>query len=749
MDGTADRRPANTSPRSPAVRLTLALLLPAAAGAVQWVLWPHIQPFGWFLFFPTVFLSARLAGIKGGVGAALISSAIVYFLFMPPETAGRVASDEWWTPVLFVLTGFLFGQVHERLDAERRRTTDALSQSEQRFKAVVDQSLAGIYILQDERFRYVNPEFARIFGYDDPSELIDRVRVDALVAPVDRDRVAENTHRRLAGELAQLRYSFKGLRKDGEVIDVQIHGRAFDYDGRPAIIGVAVDNTDRIHALEQLHESDRLLLRTSALAKVGGWKFDVPSMEGKWTEETARIHGVDPADAASVATGVTFFEGWSREAIDTAIQNAIDKQLPYDLELELIAATGERKWIRTVGQPIVVNGRTVRVEGSIQDVTDRMEAQLALRRSEERYRSLVEQTVDGIFVSDPEGRYLDANPAGCEMFGYTYDEITSMSIADVLHPNERTRLPAELARFEWDDSARSEWRAIRKDGSEFCGEVVGRLLPDGRLQSIVRDITERKAAEEEIRELNASLELRVEQRTTEVTAANRELEAFAYAVSHDLRAPLRAMSGFCQALKEDYGDTIDETAERYIEHISSASRNMGELIDGLLLLSRATRGDMTRERIDVSSLAERIVEQRRAIHPEHDVAVEIEPGLEVFGDTRMIEVLMQNLINNAWKYTGKTEHPIVRIGSAESEGLRWIFVSDNGAGFDPRYAGQLFEPFHRLHRQDDFPGIGIGLATVQRIVNRHGGRITAEAAPDEGATFSFWIPDGEPPAPAA
>jgi len=722
-------------------RLAIALLLPFVALAIQWVLWDYMNPFAWFLFFPTVFFSARLAGVRGGVGSAIISSLIVAYFFLPPRLSWSVETNSLWTIVLFIAMGFLFGQVHQRLEDERVKTIDALGQSKELFRGIVEQSLAGIYIIQDDRFRYVNPEFARIYGYDDPAELIDTIPVGSLITPIDRERVAENVRRRLHGEIEQLRYSFKGLQKDGTEIDVQVHGRAFDYNGRPAVIGVAINNTERIRTLEQLRERDSLLVRTSSLAKVGGWRFDVPSMEGEWTDEVARIHDVDPAEPGNATKGFAFYEGWSHDAIEKAVREAIESQRAYDLELELVSAKGVHKWIRTVGQPIVVNGRTVRVEGTMQDITDRMEAQFALRRSEERYRSLVEQTADGILLADANGRYLDVNPAGCEMLGYSFGEITMMGITDVIHPDDIALLPAEIARFADGSTARSEWRFVRKDGTEFHGEIVGRQLPDGRLQGILRDVTERKAAEETIRELNVGLERRVEQRTAEVTAANRELEAFAHAVSHDLRAPLRAMSGFCQALKEDYGMSLDESGHRYVEHIISASRSMGELIDGLLILSRATRGEMVRETVSVSAIADRFLAQRRTIHPERIVSAEVEPGLELYGDARMLDVLMQNLISNAWKYTGKTADPRIKVESIARDGKRWICVSDNGAGFDPRYAGQLFEPFHRLHRQDDFPGLGIGLATVQRIVNRHGGQIHADAAPGEGATFCIWLPD--------
>lgn len=720
--------------------LALALALPLAGLGAQWLVWEYIDPLAWFLFFPVVFFSARLAGVAGGVGSAAISAILVEYFFVPPRFSWSIGPGSLWPITLFIVMGFLFGRVHERLDAERRRTEAALDRTEQSFKGIVEQSLAGIYLVQGSNFTYVNPEFARIFGFSNPEEVIDKIPLEDLVAPNDRARVLDVVTRRLAGELPEMRYSFKGVRKDGAEIEVQVHGRTIDYEDGPAIIGVAVDNTDRIRALEALHESNSLLVRTSALAKVGGWQFAVPSLVGNWTDEIARIHDLDPAISVGAAEGIHYYEGWSKDAIEKAVEDAIEHQQPYDLELELISAKGVHKWVRTVGQPVVVDGKTVRVEGTMQDVTDRVHAQFALRRSEERYRSLVDQAVDGIFVTDAQSRYTDVNPAGCEMLGYSFEEITSLSIPDVIHPKDVGRLPSEVARFEGGAVVRSEWRFVRKDGSEFDGEILGKQLPDGRLQAILRDITERKLAEQTIRELNVGLERRVEHRTAEVTAANRELEAFAYAVSHDLRAPLRAMSGFCQALKEDYGTSLDENGERYVEHIVSASRNMGELIDGLLILSRATRGDMERGTVDVSVLADRFVAQRRLVHPEREVESSIDPDLSVYGDPRMLEVLVQNLINNAWKYTGKTEHPAVAVRGELIDGKRWISVSDNGAGFDSRYAGQLFEPFHRLHRQDDFPGLGIGLATVKRIVNRHGGEIHAEASPGKGATFRFWLP---------
>jgi len=252
----------------------------------------------------------------------------------------------------------------------------------------------------------------------------------------------------------------------------------------------------------------------------------------------------------------------------------------------------------------------------------------------------------------------------------------------------------------------------------------------------------RDAAEAEIRTLNVSLEQRVAQRTAELLATNCELDAFAYAVSHDLRAPLRGMNGFSQALLEDYGDRLDGEAKLYLEQIGSASRKMGQLIDGLLALSRSTRGELQRDAIDLSAMARRITADLASADPAREVAVDIEPGLLVEGDAPMIEVVMTNLLGNAFKYTGRSAAPVVRVyaGEGGGGGQRGICVADNGAGLDMAYAAQLFEPFRRLHRQEEFPGIGIGLATAQRIIRRHGGELSAVSAPNAGATFWFSIP---------
>jgi PAS domain S-box-containing protein len=416
---------------------------------------------------------------------------------------------------------------------------------------------------------------------------------------------------------------------------------------------------------------------------------------------------------------------------------------------------GSVQWLRWEVRPWrEVNGAVGGLVIFSEDVTRQKEATLALRKSEARYRLVSENVSDVVWLFDLDvGRLAYVSPSVERLLGYTVAEAMQLSLKETLSPADR------VLDFAFGDAGvRTQTREVnqrRKDGSIVPTETAATLITDaeGRvthIQGVTRDITERKQAEQEIHRLNVDLERRVVERTAELAAANSELDAFAYAVSHDLRAPLRAMNGFSQAIIEDYGDALAPEAKMYLDQIIIGSRKMGELIDGLLTLSRSTRGQLQLDLVDLSAMAARQLETLALESPRRQAIWRVEPGLVVRGDAAMLEVALYNLLANAWKYTSRREEAIIRVYGETNGGQRRVCIADNGAGFDAAHAGKLFQPFQRLHRQEEFTGIGIGLATVQRIIHRHGGTIEATGEKDQGATFCFSLPCiEEPPSEAA
>ncbi|WP_333874168.1 sensor histidine kinase [Methylobacter sp.] len=359
--------------------------------------------------------------------------------------------------------------------------------------------------------------------------------------------------------------------------------------------------------------------------------------------------------------------------------------------------------------------------------------------------AIVEFSEDAIVGKTLDGTITSWNRAAESMFGYRSEEIMGKSVLVLIPPENWAEEERLLDAIRQGEAIKLyETERVRKDGGRIAVSVT--ISPirdkDGRIvgvSKIARDVTERKRAEEEIRRLNADLEQRVLARTAELTTANYELDSFSYAVSHDLRAPLRAMCGFSHALIEDYGSQLQGEAKVYLDQIDIAGRKMGDLIDALLVLSRSTRGELRHDAVNLSALSERLLAELKQSAPERQIALQVETGLLAYGDVRMVEMIMHNLLDNAWKYTAHAAAPSIRVYAEEQDGLRRFCVADNGAGFDMAHANRLFQPFQRLHRQEEFPGIGIGLATVQRIIQRHGGTIEARAEPDKGAAFYFTL----------
>ncbi|HEU5429084.1 MAG TPA: ATP-binding protein [Actinocrinis sp.] len=369
------------------------------------------------------------------------------------------------------------------------------------------------------------------------------------------------------------------------------------------------------------------------------------------------------------------------------------------------------------------------------------------REEAERLLKVIDNTSAVIYLRDSSGRYLLVNRQYEELFAIRRKDIVGLTDHDLFPPAMADDFRAnDLKALAHGSPIQMEEIAPHADGPHTyitikypIADATGRAYA---ICGISTDITELKRAEERARQLNTELEQRVRDRTAELEASTRELDSFAYSVSHDLRAPLRAVAGFSEVLLEDYADRLDKDGQEYLNRVLAATDRMGGLIDDLLDLSRAARVELARSPVDLSRLSEHVVAELRAAEPDREGGVEIrvEPELKAFGDPALLRLVLQNLIGNAWKFTAKKPDARIEIGSAERDGEQVFFVRDNGAGFDMRYVDKLFVPFQRVHSFHEFAGSGIGLAIVWRIIARHGGRVWAQGEPGLGAAFHFTLP---------
>jgi len=561
----------------------------------------------------------------------------------------------------------------------------------------------------------------------------------ALLSDVGHEPIATHllTHA-AAGRVATL---------DGTV------ARMHEDDGRHAgFVLSGTDVSDRVHALASLRLSEHRFREAARIGGLGSILWDLRANTLELSLETRAILGL-PLDRASSSAEefLSLVHPDDAARVEQSLGRAAAGIAKHDLEHRVVRPEGSVAYIRAAAElERDADGRPARLAGTLIDLTDitlaglRLEALVASLREAQRIGRLGnwdwDIRTDALVWSDEIYRIFGWEP---QSFPPTYP-----GFLEAVHPEDRPLVVNAVEVSLRSEHAYSiEHRIVQPGGQVRIVYESGEVHRDAagqpiRMLGTVMDVTERRLAEDEVRRLNAHLEADVIQRTAELEVANRELETFAYSVSHDLRAPLRAIDGFAQALEEDFGHHVGTVGRDYLMRVRSAAVRMERMIDGVLRLSRATRLPVRRERVDLSGIARDVALELMTQEMPRTVAVTIAPDMVVTGDPELLRMVVANLLDNAWKFTRAQPAPEVTVGFEVTESERVFFIRDNGVGFDMVQAERLFTPFQRLHPGAAFEGHGIGLATVKRLVTRHGGRVWATSASGEGATFSVALPEG-------
>lgn len=958
-----------------------------------------------------VLLLTRWTGLVYGAFCLMLSLRIIQLLIHPDPASDYLRTGTIEALYAMVMQLLLILLAFSMVMMVNKSLILGLQTQEEKFSKAFHSAPYAITLtrLLDGKILEVNDGFLKTTGYHE-DEVLGKTTAELHIWAHQEEREPFVNKLFQVGKILETQLQFR--KKSGEIFTGLLSAEIITINNEKSILASINDITDRKKAEAALQKSQQLLLDTQEISKVGGWEYDIGNGQLIWTDEVYRIYGVEKDfDQNDIAKAISFYTGEDRQIIEHAFMNAVNADKPYDLEMCLTAADGTQKWVRTIGNPIHKNGKVIKVTGNIIDITDRRQAEAAVRERDIRFQKMSSQVpgmifqfmkrtdgtycvpltsegINDIFGCSPEDAREDFSPLARAILPEDLDKVVgsiessaehmtiwqcefrvqlpgrpirwilghstpeklsdgsiiwhgfSMDITErkkvektLLEGEERLRKEKEFNQLlldtspafivaigfdgktlmmnrslldaleydldevmgtdylttfvaeedrikvgglfqkiareekpnvtenriisrsgrtflvEWHDRKVSregvdipffvgvgiditvrkqieeklqlseenfrrsieesplgvrivsaagetiyanqalldifgykdieEFRLIsakerytlesyagflarreerqqgefvnpqyevsifRKDGeirrlNVFRKEILWNGKP--QFQVMYDDITERRQAEDKIRLLNQELEQRVKERTTQLEAINKEMESFSYSISHDLQAPLRSIDGFSRILQEDYNEKLDDQGKDYLRRIHAAIIHMYQLIDDLLKLSRVTKSDFNFEMVDLSALVRGVAETLRQNNPERDVELIIQDGISVRGDANLLRIAMTDLMENAWKFTSRTTHPRIEFGVAVEDGQAVYYLRDNGAGFDMTYTDKLFGAFHRLHRADEFPGTGIGLATVKRIVNLHGGRVWAEGEVEKGSTFYISLP---------
>jgi PAS domain S-box-containing protein len=610
----------------------------------------------------------------------------------------------------------------ERKEAERGRR-----EAERRAQRMVESATVGMWTVgADGRTTFMNARMADILGRD-VAVAVTMPTTEFFFAE-DRPAMAERLAKRRDGLAGPFEQRFR--RPDGAVGVLSMDsGPLYDAQGRyEGVLGIATDITERHRAEEAVRASEVRYRRIVETANQGIWIVD---LDGRTTFANAKMAQM-LACSVDELTGVSpleFLDERGRALFGEHLESHRGGRSSQS-EMLFRAKDGSERWTIVDASPVLDgSGRRNGSFAAVIDVTERRIAQEALRVA-----AMVDSSDDAIIGKTLEGIVTSWNAGAHRIFGYSAAEMIGRSISHLIPPGRENEEPEILKQLASGHVVRSDTVRMRKDGREIDVSVTSSPVRNAAgiligASKVARDITERRRAEVTLARAKDAAE-----------AANRELEAFSYSVAHDLRAPLRGMNGFARILLDTYSDKLDAEGQDWLQEILLNARKMADLIDGLLSLARVTRSDLKAESADLSVIVREAAARLHSAEPDRAVDITVQEALRADVDLRLARALFENLLENAWKFTSKVPSARIECGATDKDGSRVFYVRDNGAGFDMAFANNLFAPFHRLHTVDEFPGTGIGLATVQRIVHRHGGRVWAEGVVDGGATFYFTLP---------
>jgi PAS domain S-box-containing protein len=639
---------------------------------------------------------------------------------------------------------------------EQKQAKDALSQERNVLRTLIDNLPDYIYAKDREsRFLICNQANVRLLGARSEAELQNKTIAD-LCPPEIARRFLEDD--RIVMEKGSPLF-------DREEPFIQPDGQARTFlttklplrDASGAVIGlvgISKDITDRQRAEEALRRSEANLRLAQRIGRIGSWEADLEKNILQWSEETYRIFGCRPEMFTPTEEGfLALVHPDDRANYRKSADHALKHGKYYSVDYRVVCPNGVERYL--VQQARIVRdaeGKPIQMIGTVQDLTERRLAEEALRESEERFRILFERSPEAIFILDPHDRerllpILDCNDVACRQHGYDRTEIVRQPLS-ALDPqmNTRERVNEFIAQVRRQQPLVVETCHRRKDATWLDVESQVSLIALGNRELLLvmdRDVSGRKKAEEAVQKVNEALEARVQERTRQLEEANRELEAFSYSISHDLRAPVRAINGFSRIIQEEHASGLDDETLRLFRIITANAQRMGELIDDLLAFSKLSAHALHPGPVDMKALARSVARELAEETADRKVTVQIGELPAAGGDPSLLRQVFANLIGNALKFSRHSDGPVVEIGGWH-DGSQCIYcVKDNGVGFDMKYVGKLFRVFQRLHKPEQFEGTGVGLAIVHRVVQRHGGRVWAEGEPGRGASFFFSLPLAE------